>query len=56
MSTDTVAILGFVAAVFADAACALRLGMAMPLGVTGFGYWVGFRRAQAGRPDLDSDG
>ena len=57
MSTDAVAILGFVA-LFALMLLRVPVGMAMGLvGVTGFGYLVGLLAgAQDGRPDLDAHG
>ena len=57
MSTDAVAVLGFVA-LFALMLLRVPVGMAMGLvGVTGFGYLAGVRAgAEAGRPDLDAHG
>ena len=56
MSTDAVAIIGFVA-LFALMLLRVPVGMAMGLvGVTGFGYLVGGDAgAEDGRPDLDAD-
>ena len=57
MSTDAVAIIGFVS-LFALMLLRVPVGMAMGLvGVSGFGYLVdGSAGAQAGRPDLDAHG
>ena len=57
MSTDAVAIIGFVT-LFTLMLLRVPVGMAMGLvGVTGFGYLVGGDAgAQDGRPDLDADG
>ena len=57
MSTDAVAVIGFVS-LFALMLLRVPVGMAMGLvGVSGFGYLVGVTAgAEAGRPDLDAHG
>jgi len=55
MSTDAVAIIGFVA-LFALMLLRVRWHGDGLVGVTGFGYLVAFPGAQDGRPDLDAHG